>query len=198
VIAEHIFGSGVSARFDDYVQSVRPDRTTAARATVNSERMEIDVDLSTEWIPSHALDDLHLQVVDHFTILLKELVQRHRPEVIEFGRKGKKMSIHAVQQSKRISDWTGADCVEYLATLRRITSLSTTPKLESFLSKPHCRDANARGRRRGQDWSRRQWEIGIGALGKMGEMWGDQAIDESLAVLRIAVEETFRLQLRPT
>jgi hypothetical protein len=197
VIAEHIFGPGVSTRFDDYVQSVRPDRPSAAADTLNYERMQVDIISSTEWIPSHALDDLHLQVVDHFTILLKELVQRHDPSVTYFRQKGAKVSIHAPQQSKLFTDWTAADCVEYLMTQKRMND-SPTPKLESFLSKPHCRDANARGRRRGQDWSRRQWEIGIGALAKLGEVWQDQAIHESLEVLRIAVEETFRLQLRPT
>jgi hypothetical protein len=203
VIANKIFGPDYPATFDDYVQSVRPDRvlsgTTDGSIVPNYEKMSIDAveNIDCEWIPSHALDDLHMQLVDHFTILLKELVHRVDPSVENCGRDGAKLSRHATSQlSKRFSHWTAADCVEYLSTLRRIAI--TAPKLEAFLSKPHSRDVNSRGRRRGQDWSKRQWEIGMDGLQKLGEMWEDRAVLESMELLRIEVDETFRLQLRPT
>jgi hypothetical protein len=160
------------------------------------EKMRIDVDTTvTEWIPSHALDDLHFQLVDHFTILLKELVLRIRPSVINSGEGN--VSIHAAgHMSKRFGNWTAADCVELLTQIHRMKT--TAPKLEAFLSRPHCRDINARGSRRGQDWTKRQWEIGIAALEELGRIFRDQAISDSVEVLRIAVEDTFKLQLRPT
>jgi hypothetical protein len=198
VIADKIFGPYSCAAFDDYVQSVRPDRVSGTTDSIvpNYEKMNIDA-VDNEWVPSHALDDLHLQLVDHFTILLRELVHRVDPNVENCGRDGAKLSRHATSQlSKRLTQWTAADCVEYLSTLKRMAV--TTPKLEAFLSKPHSRDMNSRGRRRGQDWSKRQWEIGMDGLEKLGEMWEDRAVLESMELLRIEVDETFRLQLRPT
>lgn len=193
MIADGIFGREVSVGFDDYVQSVRPGRPSGETLPAY-EKMKIDAANVTEWVPSHALDDLHLQLVDHFTILLKELVLRIDPSVTRSGQGS--MSMHAGHLSKSFAEWTSADCVQYLTRLRRLPP--STPRLESFISKPHCREENARGRRRGQDWTRRQWDISIGALAKLGEIWQDQAIEESLETLRIAVDDTFRLQLRPT
>lgn len=194
VIANNIFGPEVSVGFDNYVQSVRPGRPSVADTVPTYEKMSIDVDTATEWIPSHALDDLHLQLVDHFTILLKELVLRNDPSVINSGQGN--TSMHSGHLAKRFAEWTSADCVQWLTRLRRVPA--SAPKLESFLSRPHCRDENARGRRRGQDWTRRQWDIAVAALGKLGEIWRDEAIGESLETLRIAMEDTFKLQLRPT
>jgi len=197
LIANSIFGPDMSGSFNEYVQSVRPGRPSAISESLPSyEKMSIDVDTTlTEWIPSHALDDLHFQLVDHFTILLKELVLRVRPSVINSGEGN--VSIHAAKHmSKRFVQWTAADCVECLSTVHR--PRVTAPKLEAFLSRAHCRDMNARGSRRGQDWTKRQWEIGIAALDELGRIFGDQAICDSVEVLRIAVEDTFKLQLRPT
>lgn len=156
--------------------------------------MNIDIEHSTEWIPSHVLDDLHLQLVDHFTILLKELVERINPEVVRSaGKRGASLSMHAAGVlTKPFEEWTAADCLEHLVTLRRIPG-SRALRLESFMSKPHCKDGNARGRRRGQDWTRVQWDTAIQMLGGVGKTFEDQAIGESVDLLKIAVEDHFRL-----
>ena len=156
--------------------------------------MNIDIEHSTEWIPSHVLDDLHLQLVDHFTILLKELVERISPEVAQSaGKNGASLSIHAAGFLTRLfEEWTAADCMEYLATVRKIPG-SPALRLGSFMSKPHCKDANARGRRRGQDWTRVQWDVAMEMLERAGKVFEDQAIGESVDLLKIAVEDYFRL-----
>lgn len=155
--------------------------------------MNIDIEHSTEWIPSHVLDDLHLQLVDHFTILLKELVERIDPEVARSaGKDGGNLSMHAGVLAKPFEEWTAADCLERLATLREPPG-SGTVRLESFMSKPHCKGANARGRRRGQDWTRVQWDTALRMMESVGETFEDQAIGESVDLLKIAVEDYFRL-----
>lgn len=157
------------------------------------DRMNIDIEHSTEWIPSHVLDDLHLQLVDHFTILLKELVERINPEVARSaGKNASGLSMHAGTLTKPFDEWTAADCVEHLTTLRKIPG-SPALRLGSFMSKPHCRDANARGRRRGQDWTRVQWDTAMQMLERVGKVFEDQAIGESVDLLKIAVEDYFRL-----
>lgn len=199
VIASSIFGSDASRGFDDYVQSqIRQGRTSthvqSSTGAVTVDRMNIDIEHSTEWIPSHVLDDLHLQLVDHFTILLKELVERINPEVVQSaGNHDGRMSIHAAGLlTKPFAEWTAADCIEHLATLRRSPG-SRALRLESFMSKPHCKDGNARGRRRGQDWTRVQWDTAIQMLEGVGKTFEDQAIGESVDLLKIAVEDHFRL-----
>jgi len=155
--------------------------------------MNIDIEHSTEWIPSHVLDDLHLQLVDHFTILLKELVERINPEVVRLvGEGGANLSMHAGVLTKSFGEWTAADCLEYLATRQKIPG-SQAVRLDAFMSKPHCRDKNARGRRRGQDWTRVQWDTALQMLERVGIMFKDHGIGESVDLLKIAVEDYFRL-----
>jgi hypothetical protein len=155
--------------------------------------MSIDIEHTAEWIPSHVLDDLHLQLVDHFTILLKELVERINPGVAQSaGKNGASLSIHAGVLTKPFEEWTAADCVEHLATLRKMPG-SRALRLEAFMSKPHCKDTNARGRRRGQDWTRVQWDTAMQMLERVGKTFGDQAVGESVELLRIAVEDYFKL-----
>ena len=156
--------------------------------------MNIDIEHSMEWIPSNVLDDLHLQLVDHFTILLKEIVERINPEVTRWaGKSAASLSIHAAGVlAKPFEEWTAADCLEHLSTLRR-GPVSPALRLESFMSKPHCRDANARGRRRGQDWTRVQWDTAMQMLERVGKVFEDKAIGESVELLKIAAEDYFRL-----
>ena len=197
-IASSIFGSDACRGFDGYIQSqTRQGRASAhiqsSSGAVVVDRMNIDIEHSAEWIPSHVLDDLHLQLVDHFTILLRELVERIDPEAVNSaGKNGASLSMHAGALTKPFEEWTAADCVGHLAALRKIPG-SSALRLESFMSKPHCRDANARGRRRGQDWTRVQWDTAIQMLGGVGKSFEDQAIGESVDLLKIAVEDHFRL-----
>ena len=199
MIAGSIFGSDACWGFDEYVQSqIRQGRTSAhiqsSTGAVTVDRMNIDIEHSTEWIPSHVLDDLHLQLVDHFTILLKELVERINPEVVRSaGKRGASLSMHAAGVlTKPFEEWTAADCLEHLVTLRRIPG-SRALRLESFMSKPHCKDKNSWGRRRGQDWTRVQWDTAMQMLEGVGKTFEDQAIGESVGLLKIAVEDYFRL-----
>lgn len=197
-IASRIFGSDACRGFDEYIQSqTRQGRTSAhiqsSTGAFVVDRMNIDIEHSTEWIPSHVLDDLHLQLVDHFTILLKELVERINPQVAHLaGEDGASRSIHAGVLMKPFAEWTAADCLEHLATLRKMPG-SRALRLESFMSKPHCKDENARGRRRGQDWTRIQWDTAMQMLGRVGKIFEDQAVGESVDLLKIAVEDHFRL-----
>lgn len=197
-IASSIFGSDACRGFDGYVQShMRQGRTSAhiqsSSGAVVVDRMNIDIEHSTEWIPSHVLDDLHLQLVDHFTILLKELVERIDPEAARSaGKNAASLSMHAGVLTKPFEEWTAADCLERLGTLRNLPG-SRALRLGSFMSKPHCKDANAWGRRRGQDWTRVQWDTAMQMLGGVGKCFEDQAIGESVDLLKIAVEDYFRL-----
>lgn len=118
--------------------------------------MDIDDDSSAMApeivLPSHALDLLHIQAVEHFTRLLVELVGRvGKFADIRRGQQpaeGAMRSIHAPQiPEKHHSHWDAPECLGYLDTKKRLPK--SYPRLDVFLAFPYTR----RGARRGQNWS---------------------------------------------
>ncbi|KAK2466291.1 hypothetical protein APHAL10511_001933 [Amanita phalloides] len=142
--------------------------------------------------PSHALDLLHVQVVEHFTRLLTELAGRAGASELDRGQSAS-MHASAWQQGGRMyTEWDATECLEYLGEKRRVRE--TRPRLGVFLSMPYKR----RGARRGQDWSRRDWEIAIGALGEVGRAWDEAAVGESVEVLLPHLVAILAMRMRPT
>jgi hypothetical protein len=141
--------------------------------------------------PNHALDLLHLQVIDHFTRLLVDLTGRVRG--FDMDRSGVVRSLHAPrQQTRNVAEWNAADCLEYLNGQRAVKEV--TPQAGLFLSKPYM----TRGARRGQDWSRKDWQVALESLAETSGAWEDVSIRESLIFLEHHVNEIFLLKLRPT
>jgi len=166
---------------------------------VDDDSMMVDDDTSMSEIlqPSHALDLLHIQIIDHFTRLLVELVGRvGGPEIHNYeSSEGVSASQHAPQwqsQKRHYSGWSIAESLEYLNSKKR--GPITNPRVEVFLSKPYC----YRGARRGQDWSRRDWEVGLQGLSSIGDIWEEVSIRESLQVLDHHVVGIFGMRMRPT
>lgn len=166
----------------------------------DEDMMMVDEDASVPEIllPSHALDLLHIQVVDHFTTLLVELVGRvGSPEIHSHDEPdgGTSASRHAPQwqsHERHYSEWTSAECLGYLDSKKRVPT--TSPRVDVFLSKPYT----SRGARRGQDWSRRDWEIALRGLERIGDTWEEVSLGESLGVLDRHVLEIFAMKMRPT
>lgn len=147
--------------------------------------------------PSHALDLLHVQVVEHFSRLLAELAGKAGAAELHQGNAGETVSasVHAPawkRGTRPYTEWDAAACLEYLGDKRPIQEMS--PRLDAFLSLPYRRG----GARRGQDWSRRDWEVAVGSLASVGRVWGEAAMEESVQVLQPHVTAIFALQLRPT
>lgn len=144
-----------------------------------------------EYIPSHALDSLHLQVIDHFTLVLKDLALRVRTTSGDVGPPAQ--SSHAPgYRRKEFAEWTVGDSLDYLGSKKPLRPSS--PSLRVFLLRPYT----DRGSRRGQDWSRRDWEKSIAALQDMGLKFEDSSILGSLEYLKVETERVFRTPLRPT
>ncbi|KAG5639263.1 hypothetical protein H0H81_004924 [Sphagnurus paluster] len=162
--------------------------------------MMVDDDASVADVlqPSHALDLLHIQIIDHFTRLLIELVGRvggveiHRSQQTVEGTSASRYAPQWQKQTRHYTEWTVAELLEYLDEKKRIAV--TSPRVEVFLSKPY----SSRGARRGQDWSRRDWEVALRGLGRIGNAWEEVSIGESLRVLDSHVEGIFVTKMRPT
>lgn len=193
-------------RGHESVAKYRPTRaekpTRLARTEAPEEQprdedsMEIDSDeepvvKEDAWVPSHALDGLHLQIIDHFSIVLKELASRVRHQA---GEAGPPMhSLHApAHRRKAFELWTVRDCLEYLGTKKQLQK--SEPPLGRFL----LRRDEERGWRRGQDWPRKAWDNALDALGDVGRRFGDELVLLSLRELGPHVAEVFNAPLRPT
>lgn len=206
-LAEAIWpGYSVVAQFRGHesVARYRPTRaekpTRLARTEAPEEQprdedsMEIDDEQATKedvWVPSHALDGLHLQIIDHFSIVLKELASRVRHQAGEAGPPVH--SLHApAHRRKAFELWTVRDCLEYLGTKKQLQK--SEPPLGRFL----LRRDEERGWRRGQDWPRKAWDNALDALGDVGRQFGDELVVLSLRELGPHVAEVFNAPLRPT
>jgi hypothetical protein len=159
--------------------------------------MDIDDDSSSAEVllPSHALDLLHIQVVEHFTRLLVELVGRVGDDLKQRQIEGgTSLSRYAPQLPKtHYSQWDAPQCLEYLHS-KKSPSRSNRPQVEVFLALPYTR----RGARRGQDWSRRDWEVALDALASIGDLWQEGYIRESRNGLKPIIDDVFGMRMRPT
>jgi hypothetical protein len=161
--------------------------------------MDIDDDQSSSatevLLPSHALDLLHIQVIEHFTRLLVELVGRVGDELRQKQIEGgSSVSRYAPRLPRtHYSEWDAPQCLEYLHS-KRPSPRSDSPRVETFLAQPYTR----RGARRGQDWSRRDWEVALNALANIGDLWQEGYIRESCNGLKPIMEDVFGMRMRPT
>ena len=188
-------------RVDDIPKYKRSRHTEGGRVTEtdhpaddeDEDMMDIDQDpppVEEFFIPSHALDALHLQVIDHFTLLLRDLTQRVR---ISAGESEVSQSLHApAYRRKEFAMWTLADCLEYLDLKKKLRPCN--PPLYRFLL-PRC---SVPGTRRGQDWTHQDWKNVISALEEIGTKCEDGAVLGSVEYLKQEAAYVFSLQLRPT
>ena len=170
---------------------------TEAPRTDDDDVMDIDDDVPAardifeDYIPSHALDDLHRQVISHFTIAFKELADRVRRESGDTGPPVQSQYAPEYRR-KAFQLWSVGDCLEYLQSKKRLQV--SDPPLSIFM----LRRSEGRGWRRGQDWPRQSWENILRALEDIGQQFEDSLVLQSLAELRPHVTEIFNTRMRPT
>lgn len=185
-----------SGHFPSYRGNVMEDTAVVKGDDDDDDGMDIDDDSAvTELVrPSHPLDLLHLQVIDHFGELLLELVGKVAgPEAEKFGT-AEMTSRHAPAYARKLMMfWTTSDSLEFLNTKKAWPRSS--PRVDVFLQRPY----EGKGTRRGQDWSRRDWEVALGTLGNIGDMWSDGGcISESVPAVEVEMRRVFELAVRPT
>ena len=169
-------------------------RTNISRARSSSDAMEVDEEEPVR--PSHPLDVLHLDVVEHFSRLLLGAVDRvGGPEVGRHGPPSGQVSQHAPNWARiGLVDWTPRECVQYLGRNEGLRgSVAALDKLENFLMYP-----DKRGGRKGQDWTRSDWDSCVLTLEIIGKCWRDDELVESASVLKRFARGTFQLRMRPT
>ncbi|KAJ7283534.1 PIN domain-containing protein [Mycena rebaudengoi] len=150
----------------------------------------MDVDEEAPKLTSEqAMDLLHVQVIDHFTRLLVQLVGRVGGHELEDpgADGGVSSSQHAPQWKsgdKPYTQWEAADCLEYLGRKRRFKA--TYPRVEVFLSKPY-----SRGARCGREWPYEAWNNALAGLRQIGDEWDEPSIQKDLDELARHREAVF-------
>ncbi|KAG1907081.1 PIN domain-containing protein [Suillus fuscotomentosus] len=201
-IAEALFGAEAAARFkfSKYHATYQNSLENLIQVTPAPEQdddvMDVDDDASSVpqlLQPSHSLDLLHVQVIDYFTGLLLELVARVAgPDVRSFGCSNS-ASKHAPSYSrKNFATWGAVDCLDYLGAKKRLPR--TSPRVDTFMTRPY----EGVGARRGQDWSRRDWETALKGLREIGNDWQEGSIRESVPAAELHISRVFAMPMRPT
>jgi len=169
------------------------DSTSKPAALASADAMEVDEEPIR---PSHPLDVLHLEVVEHFSQLLLGVVERvGGSDVPWHGPQSGRVSQHAPKWAQiKFAEWTPRECVQYLG--RKVglqASRADLEKLENFLMYP-----DKQGGRKGQDWCRGDWDSCVHGLEAIGRCWEDGELCESAEVLKRFTLGTFLLRMRPT
>ncbi|KAJ7665504.1 PIN domain-containing protein [Mycena rosella] len=123
--------------------------------------------------PGQAMDLLHVQIIDHFTRLLINLISRVGGPELEDPCSDENVSQHAPQWkkgSKSYKEWNAGDCLEYLDRKKRVKRTSS-PRLEVFLSKPYLP-----GARCGREWTYGAWSSALDGLKQIGIDWNEPSI----------------------
>ena len=170
-------GPDSHAKYRPSQSQKRLAKTEAPRVDEDDDMMDVDDDAATpagyaldrfeDYQPSHALDDLHRQIIDHFSVVLKELCARIRREnggnspLLPPSRRD------PAYVTKPFASWTPADCLDFLKSKKRF--VDSEPPLRLFL----LRRSEDYGWRRGQDWPRQAWKNVLGALKDIGEKFED-------------------------
>jgi len=184
---------GQTSKFQRRTGRTDPDHAVSPALLASADAMEVDEEPIR---PSHPLDVLHLEVVEHFAQLLLGVVDRvGGPEVPWDGPQKGQVSGHAPSWVKiGFAEWTPRECVRYLGRKEGLrASRAELDKLENFLLYP-----DKRGGRKGQDWARGDWDRCVLTLEEIGKVWEDDELIESAEDLRRYAAGTFLLRMRPT
>lgn len=184
---------GETSKVQRRAHQTNPDIVGKPVTLANTDAMEVDEEPVR---PSHPLDVLHLEVVEHFSgLLLAVVIRVGGPEVPWHGPQSGRVSQHAPTWAKvAFAEWTPRESVRYLG--RKVglqASGAKLDRLENFLMYP-----DKRGGRKGQDWTRNDWESCIVTLEEIGRSWEDEELRESSEVLKRFTQGTFLLRMRPT
>ncbi|KAL1675530.1 PIN domain-containing protein, partial [Schizophyllum commune] len=203
-MAEMLYGKEYKYLFkdfgDDSKRYTKKKNVKVQLAQPDEDAMDMDEPMKEpdDWIlPKHALDILHLNVVNHFEYLLQMLVQRAAGPNHSIG-KDTGSRYQPEWEKKPIAQWVAPDCIEFLQKQRRteFPSGSTDERrLCRFLSREHTRGA---GGRRGAMWSRADWDQNLALLERLAQTWEDEAIQESLVILYPEWVYIFSLRMTPT
>jgi len=170
----------------DYKQSSMISDSNVAKQKAE-DGMDVDVDESGLILQRDARISLHLQVIEHFTFLLIEIVYAvGRKEIEDQQARNKTVSMYAPSWHRNrspIREWSALELLCYLDYKRKQIlkkDVDTSKTLGAFLSKPYT---NATGARRGHEWSKQQWLIALKEIKAIGDDLNDPSLQESLVWL---------------
>ncbi|KAJ6515774.1 PIN domain-containing protein [Mycena sanguinolenta] len=166
---------------------------TGPKSIQDDSMMDVDEELP-KVTTEEAMDQLHMQIINHFTRRLVELVGRVGPELEDVASDGGVTASRHAPKWKNgnvyYRQWTAADCLGYLDRKKRTTKPYQNPRLDVFLTDPY---RPGTGGRRGREWTYEAWTSALDGLQTIGENWNDVSILADLDDLRRHREVVFRL-----
>ena len=171
----------------------------------DDDSMDVDDEYTTTngpevFVPSHALDALHWQAIDHFKLVFRNLADKLRNAN---GHGGPPVpSAHAPWFRRlALQEWTVENCLEYfngyLQSQNQARLQETSPPIAVFLLRSQENLHGRRGRR-GQDWSRQDWVNVAAGLQEVGRRMQDAATYGSAREFKSEVDLVFLTPMRPT
>ncbi|KAK7061831.1 glycosyltransferase family 32 protein [Favolaschia claudopus] len=156
--------------------------------------MDVDEEIPKLTI-EQAMDLLHIQVIEHFTRRLRELVARFGPEPEDGpSNTGVGASRHAPRRrdwgATHYREWNAKICLAYLDEKKPMRT--THPRVDVFLTDPYTKDAGAR---KGREWPHEAWKVALDGLYAIAKAWNDLSIEEDLNDLKRHREIVFKLLL---
>lgn len=161
----------------------------------------------------HPLDELHEQLVTHFTDLLRDIAQRAAAAQSEWiAKAGSGLmasryapkygnAMQAVPPPSEINEFECSECIQFMSVVTpQVFAKSGEPfdrpakpgnhelaRLANFLKPPYNP-----GARRGRDWTREDWRDALNLLEKAARYWQDVSTCESVSICRPVMENIFR------
>lgn len=183
-------------KHDVYSWSGAPSASGSISEDEASDAMMIDDEdggesLSTEETP---LNVLHDDVRDYFTRLLLQLVSKVGGAEVQKLGDPLMQSQHAPGYLKKgFTAWNASDCLLFLYDKSRtLKGQMLSPAPEVFLSKRYT----AQGARNGWEWSPADWRVALENLVKVGAVFEDRSLGESVADLTPYVETVLQTARR--
>ena len=157
----------------------------------DDDRMDVDAPPEEEYEPVHARDSLHVQMAEHFTLVLRELAQRVHKERGETTAVSNSAHAPAYRRTP-LREWSAGLCLTYLETKKPLLHFRRAPWMPAFFVL-----RREKGWRKGQDWSTKMWEMALEMLEDAANKFEDGALLSSVRAVRPHVEEVWESKLRP-
>jgi len=187
-LGSYIFGSQREEQFSEWNIAYTEDSVVVPEISRDDNEMDVDTENlhnEQEILPKDARILLHLQVIDIFVGLLRELVAADQRDVQRKSAEGASASmhapsivasIHALNRDANVSEMSLGVLLSWVtdSPSGRLPLQADNPPLSYFLTKPYQKHT---GSRPGNEWSPKDWLVSLRKLRMIGQAWGKRGED---------------------
>lgn len=176
---------GYDHKFSEWTKAYTDESIVVPDLSHDDHAMEVDTPQDDSVHNLHQTDAfvlLHLQVIEIFVGLLKQLVAAHQRDLQRRAAEGASESMHAptsIYALKRDENVSNMKLDVLLSWVQdspsgRLSLQEENPPLTSFLSMPYQKHT---GSRPGNEWSTQDWFVSLRKLRMIGQAWKEKGED---------------------